>query len=60
MIKHVFAVVRAALFVSILGIVVSSPAAASNIIIQNNDAAGVGFNDPTPVAPVGNLSLIHI
>jgi len=54
MIKHVFAVVRAALFVSILGLVVSSPAAAANIIIQNNDAAGVGFNDPTPVAPVGN------
>lgn len=27
--------------------------AAANIIIQNRDPAGVGFNDPTPVAPVG-------
>jgi hypothetical protein len=27
--------------------------AAATIVIQNNDAAGVGFNDPTVVAPVG-------
>ena len=27
--------------------------AAATIVIVNNDAAGVGFNDPTPVAPVG-------
>jgi hypothetical protein len=27
--------------------------AAATIIIQNGNAAGVGFNDPTPVAPVG-------
>lgn len=26
---------------------------AATIIIQNGNAAGVGFNDPTPVAPVG-------
>jgi hypothetical protein len=26
---------------------------AANIVIQNNNAAGVGFNDPTPRAPVG-------
>ena len=26
---------------------------AATIVIQNNDAAGVGFNDPTTVAPVG-------
>src|SRR5262245_11612248 len=26
---------------------------AATIIIQNNNAAGVGFNDPTPVAPIG-------
>ncbi|HKZ79804.1 MAG TPA: PA domain-containing protein [Pyrinomonadaceae bacterium] len=31
-----------------------SPAmGATSIVIQNGDAAGVGFNDPTPVAPVG-------
>jgi hypothetical protein len=27
---------------------------AATIVIQNNDSANVGFNDPTPVAPVGN------
>ena len=27
--------------------------AAATIVIQNGNAAGVGFNDPTPVAPVG-------
>src|SRR5215468_9506240 len=27
--------------------------ASTTIVIQNNDAAGVGFNDPTVVAPVG-------
>src|SRR5215207_9438833 len=27
--------------------------AAATIVIQNNDSAGVGFNDPTPAAPVG-------
>jgi hypothetical protein len=27
---------------------------AATIIIQNNDSAGVGFNDATPVSPVGN------
>ena len=28
-------------------------APSATIIIQNNDAAGAGFNDPTPAAPVG-------
>ncbi len=28
-------------------------AAAATIVITNGNAAGVGFNDPTPVAPVG-------
>jgi hypothetical protein len=32
----------------------SNAFATATIIIQNNDAAGTGFNDPTPVAPVGN------
>ena len=27
--------------------------AAATIVIRNTDAAGTGFNDPTPVAPVG-------
>jgi len=32
---------------------VVTPAIGATIIIQSRDAAGVGFNDPTPVAPVG-------
>lgn len=37
-------------------LLVSSPSAraAATIVIQNNDGPGVGFNDTTPVAPVGN------
>ena len=31
----------------------SSAFGAATIVIQNNDAPNVGFNDPTPVAPVG-------
>ncbi len=31
----------------------ASAAQAATIVIQSRDPAGVGFNDPTPVAPVG-------
>src|SRR5438046_6662102 len=31
-----------------------SAKAAATIVIQNGDPAGVGFNDTTPVSPVGN------
>jgi hypothetical protein len=31
----------------------SAPAMSANIIINNVDAPGVGFNDPTPATPVG-------
>jgi hypothetical protein len=31
----------------------SSALGAVTITIKNNDAAGVGFNDPTPVSPIG-------
>jgi hypothetical protein len=34
----------------------SSAFGAATIVIVNNDAAGVGFNDPTVVAPVGGNS----
>src|SRR5664279_3559351 len=30
--------------------------AAATLVIVNNDAPNVGFNDPTPVAPVGGNS----
>src|SRR5262245_44549568 len=36
-----------------LSIVAVPPAAAATIVIVNNDGAGEGFNDPTPVSPVG-------
>ncbi len=32
---------------------IAQSASAANIVIINNNAAGVGFNDPTPAAPVG-------
>ncbi|MFN2515201.1 MAG: hypothetical protein ABR556_03210 [Pyrinomonadaceae bacterium] len=39
----------------IVGLIASSTAfGTATIVIQNNDAAGVGFNDPTPATPVGN------
>ena len=41
----------------LIGLAASSTAlATATITIQNNDAAGTGFNDPTPVAPVGGNS----
>lgn len=33
-----------------------APLDAAQITIANNDPAGIGFNDPTPVAPVGGNS----
>src|SRR5687767_2689817 len=36
-----------------LSAVHSTVHAAATLVIVNNNAAGVGFNDPTPVAPVG-------
>lgn len=36
-----------------VGLLLVTSAQAATIVIQSRDAAGVGFNDPTPVAPVG-------
>src|ERR1043166_6956557 len=37
-----------------VGVVAASSARASaTIVIQNNDGANTGFNDPTPASPVG-------
>ncbi len=47
---------RTYLLAAALGIVCALPATAlanSQFIIVNADAAGEGFNDPTPIAPVG-------
>lgn len=46
-----------ALFSVVISLAASSPAfAVATIVIVNNDAAGVGFNDTTAVAPVGGNS----
>lgn len=52
--KKSFGLQLLAAFSAALTLGVSSSAfSAATIVIQNNDAAGVGFNDPTVVAPVG-------
>lgn len=43
-------VLRGALLAALCGVGVAQ---AATIVIQSRDPAGVGFNDPTPVAPVG-------
>ena len=52
--KSIRALIPRTLLVAICTLILSSPAFGATIVILNNDAAGVGFNDPTPVAPVGN------
>ncbi len=53
--KSIRAHIPQTLLVAIFTLILSSSAFGSaTIVILNNDAAGVGFNDPTPVAPVGN------
>jgi hypothetical protein len=53
--KHLPSKFPALLLTLIVGMFASSTAfGAATIVIQNNDAAGVGFNDPTPATPVGN------
>jgi hypothetical protein len=48
---------RSATLFFVLAVCMSAQAfAAATIVIQNNDSAGVGFNDPTIVAPVGGNS----
>jgi hypothetical protein len=45
--------IRSLLFALAMGMLCSSSVFAANIIIQNADAAGVGFNDTTPASTVG-------
>lgn len=37
----------------LLSLALSAPALAANIVLNNVDPPGVGFNDPTPATPVG-------
>ena len=38
---------------ALLFVLAAAPAHAGNFILSNNDGPGEGFNDPTPVSPVG-------
>ena len=52
--KSIFFRLHSVLLILIFGAIASSTAFGNaTITIQNNDAAGVGFNDNTPAAPVG-------
>lgn len=44
---------RTVIFASLVLLIAASSFAASNIVIVNLNAPNVGFNDPTPVTPVG-------
>ncbi len=44
--QHLFAA-------ALLGFALTAPASAANMVLNNVDPAGVGFNDATPAAPVG-------
>ncbi len=44
---------RLAAMAALLALAVVPLYGAANIVIINNNAAGVGFNDPTPAAPIG-------
>lgn len=44
---------KKALIAGLLGCTLCVPAMGANIILNNVDAAGVGFNDPAAAAPVG-------
>jgi hypothetical protein len=52
--NKLFAKLPALLLTMVVGALASSAAfAQATIVIENVDAAGVGFNDPTPVSPIG-------
>src|SRR5882672_560820 len=55
--KYLLYRVPTLLLAAIVGLIVSSSAfGQATIVIENGDAAGVGFNDATSVAPVGGNS----
>jgi hypothetical protein len=41
------------LMAAVLGLACAMPAFAAKLVLNNVDAAGVGFNDPTPATAVG-------
>ena len=51
MTKRIPVVAATLLAISLAG--AANARAAATVLIVNGNAAGVGFNDPTPVAPIG-------
>jgi PA domain len=51
--RSLFTVFAATLATAVVGMAAPAAAQPLSIVIINNDGAGEGFNDPTPVAPVG-------
>lgn len=45
--------IRSLAVAGLLGVAAALPAWSANIVLNNVDAAGIGFNDPTPATPVG-------
>jgi hypothetical protein len=47
-----------ALFLTVIVALIATPTASATatIVIQNDDSPNVGFNDPTPAAPIGGNS----
>src|SRR5688500_9654507 len=55
--KRLYSRIPALMLTLIVGLMATSTAfGTATIVIQNNDAPNVGFNDPTPVSPVGGNS----
>jgi hypothetical protein len=55
--KQLYSRIPALVLTLMVGLMATSTAfGTATIVIQNNDAANVGFNDPTPVSPVGGNS----
>src|SRR5947209_4540967 len=55
--KYLLTITSTFVFAIAIGLVASASAfAQANIVIQNGDSAGVGFNDATAATPVGGNS----
>ena len=50
---HIHGLVPCLVLSLLVALTASNAGATATITIINNNAAGVGFNDPTPVAPIG-------
>ncbi len=51
--KHIFLKLPTLLRAAIVAVMASTCAFGANVVVENADAPNIGFNDPTPVSPVG-------